>query len=69
MIVLFVIPKCSRRESVFVALVLFQNDRSPTETFGDDDFVKKRGHSELVSESTDYVVGLLYCSCCHPGKS
>ena len=37
-----VIPECRSRESVFAVLVLFRNGRSPTETFGDDNFLKKR---------------------------
>ena len=34
----------------------FINDRFPTTTFGNDDFMKKEGHPELVSGSTSWVV-------------
>ena len=39
-------------------LVLFkkENDRFPTTTFGNDDFMKKEGHPELVSGSTSWAV-------------
>ena len=33
-----------------------ENDRFPTTTFGNDDFMKKEGHPELVSGSTSWVV-------------
>ena len=33
-----------------------KNNRFPTPTFGNDDFMKKEGHPELVSGSTAWVV-------------
>ena len=54
-----VIPECSSRESVFVAFVLFQNDRSPTETFGDDGFMKKEVILNLVQDLP--IVLLVFC--------
>ena len=37
-------------------------------TLGNDIIIKKEGHPELVSGSTDCVVWLLHCCCRHPGK-
>ena len=43
-------PKVSVGDPLFLKK---ENDRFPTTTFGNDDFMKKRCHPELVSGSTD----------------
>ena len=48
----------SRRHSVgfMYGISPFRNNRFWTTTFGNDDFMKKEGHPELVSGSTAWVV-------------
>ena len=47
---------CRRGAFGDLFLLKKENNRFPTTTFGNDDFMKKEGHPELVSGSTAWVV-------------